>query len=129
MEADISGSQRKIIGTTIRPARAVHGSEGIAVRDGATLPFVVTRWWSAPAGYYPEQWFLVHPQTTEVLYERPAHTELIRGLQAITELTDTVDEPIPLSPGTYLLVFALAGLKGGEVEVTVAEAPVEETAA
>jgi hypothetical protein len=129
VEADINGPQRKVISTTIRPVRAAHGTSGIAVRDGKTLPFEVTRAWSAPAGYYPEQWFLVDPATKEVLYERPARVELVKGLQAITEFTDRLEEPFDLAVGTYQIVFSLGRLKGGEVEIVVAEAPAEDTAA
>ncbi len=120
MEADINGPQRKVLMSRVRPARTVHGADGIAVDDGTTVPFEVYRAWSAPAGHYPEQWFLVRPETKEVLYESRPVTRLIFGLQAPTELTDVVDEPVPLEPGTYQIVFALGGLKGGELEVTAA---------
>ena len=108
--------------TRVKPARAAHGSDGIALRDGKSLPFEVYRAWSGPAGNYPEQWFLVDPKTKEVLYESHAVTRLIFGLQAPTELTSTVSEPLELKPGTYQVVFALGGLKGGELDVTVAAA-------
>ena len=128
MEADINGPQRKIVASRIRPVKVSHGTEGIALRDGKTLPFRVTRSWSAPAGHYPEQWFLVHPQTKEVLLEGRAVTRLVWGLQSLTEFTDEVTTPIDLQPGPYLLVFALGGLKGGEVEVEAREAPASEAA-
>ncbi|MGH2817181.1 MAG: hypothetical protein ACRDJS_01825 [Actinomycetota bacterium] len=129
MLADISGAQRKILVATVRPAKTAHGSSGIALRRGRTLPFVIYRQWSAPAGYYAEQWFLVVPDTKEVVHEGPVRREtLIWGLQAVTELTDTVRESIRLEPGTYKLVFALGGLLGGELEVQVFEAPAEEAA-
>lgn len=127
MEADINGPQRKTVMTRVRPARASFGTSGIALRDGKTLPFEVYRAWSAPAGYYPEQWFLVNPQTKEVLYESRSVTRLIFGLQAPTEVTDVVEEPFELPPGTYQVVFALGGLKGGEVDVVAAAA--DESAA
>lgn len=119
MEADINGPQRKILVARVRPAKTAHGSEGIAIRDGKTVPFEVTRSWSAPAGYYPEQWFLVNPQTREVLYESAAVTRRIFGLQSPTEVIDVVDEPFELAAGTYQVVFALGGLKGGETDVPV----------
>ena len=122
VEADINGPQRKVVMSRVKPARAAHGSDGIALRDGESLPFDVYRAWSAPAGHYPEQWFLVNPQTKEVLYESRAVTRLIFGLQAPTEVTDTVSEPVALEPGTYQVVFALGGLKGGEIDVTVTAA-------
>ena len=128
MEADINGPQRKVLMSRVRPARALHGTDGIALRDGKTLPFEVYRAWSAPAGHYPEQWFLVNPKTKEVLYESKAPIRSMFGLQAPTEVTDVVEEPLELAAGTYQIVFALGGLKGGELDVTVAEAPAESAA-
>ena len=124
MAADINGPQRKILTSRVRPAKAAHGTDGIALQDGKTLPFEVTRQWSAPAGYYPEQWFLVNPQTREVLYESPQVTRRIFGLQSPTDVTDVIEEPFELAPGTYRIVFALAGLKGGEADVPVQAAAV-----
>jgi hypothetical protein len=129
MQADISGPQRKILVATVRPAKAAHGASGIALRRGRTLPFVIYRQWSAPAGYYSEQWFLVVPDTKEVVHEGPVRREtLIWGLQSVSELTDTVTASIKLEPGIYRIVFALGGLLGGEVDVEVYEAPAEEAA-
>lgn len=127
MQADINGSQRKILTASVRPAKAAHGSDGIAVREGRTLPFVVTREWSAPAGYYSEQWFLVKPDG-EVMFEGPAETRLVWGLQSRSEFVDAVDTPVALGPGSYQIVFALDRLRGGELDVTAVEAPAEEAA-
>lgn len=128
MEADINGAQRKVVASSIRPLKRAHGASGIVTRAGRTLPFSVTRSWSAPAGRYPEQWFLVDPKTREVLYEAPSATRLVWGLQSLTEFTTEVSEPIALEPGTYLVVFSLGRLKGGEVEVEAREAPAEAAA-
>jgi hypothetical protein len=128
MQADINGPQRKILNGHVRPLKAAHGLEGIAVRNGKSLPFVVTREWSAPEGYYIEQWFIVKPDTGEVFIEGPPREALIWGLQARTELVDEVLEGFPLEPGSYQVVFALGGLKGGEIDVEVVEAPAEEAA-
>jgi hypothetical protein len=117
MEADINGPQRKVVASWVRPTKTSHGAEGIPIQDGKTLPFKVYRAWSAPAGHYPEQWFLVHPETKEVLHEGPAPTRLVWGLQSLSEFTTEVAEPLELAPGKYLIVFALGGLKGGELEV------------
>lgn len=122
MEADIEGPQRKILSARARPLKAALGTSGIPVRDGKTQPFVVTRQWSAPAGRYPETWYLVHPETGEVYLEGPQRVALIWGLQSATELTDVVHDSLDLQPGTYKLVFALGGLKGGEVDVATVEA-------
>lgn len=122
MKADISGPQRKVMRSAVRPARSGYDTSGIAVREGKTLPFVVTRGWNAPAGHYPEAWYLVAPGTGEVFYEAPAEVRLIWGLQSITDVTTEVTEAIDLAPGTYEVVFALGGLKGGTTEVTVFDA-------
>ena len=95
------------------------GASGIPVRDGKTLPFVVSRGWNAPAGYYPEAFYLVAPESGEVYYASPTVTRLIWGLPSITDVESTVEEAIELAPGTYKLVFALGGIKGGEADVEV----------
>ena len=112
----------------MRPLRLAHGEQGIPLRDGHTLPFAVLREWSAPAGRYTEAWYLVHPETREVLYERPGHEVLIWGLQSGTELRDEVTEGFALQPGTYLVVFALGGLMGGQAEVEAVEVDAEAAA-
>lgn len=92
------------------------------MRDGKTLPFIVARGWNAPAGYYPEAFYLVAEDTGEVYYASPSVVRLIWGLPSITDIETQVDEPIALEPGTYKLVFALGGVKGGEATVEVVEA-------
>lgn len=121
MEADIAGNQRKVIRSLIRPVRSVHGTGGIAVRDRKTLPFVVARGWNAPAGNYPEAFYIVDPKTAEVYYESPTQTRLIWGLPSVTDIETEVTDPIELPPGTYQVVFALGGVKGGETTVEVVE--------
>lgn len=109
----------------VRPARAAHGESGISLRNGLSLPFVVTRAWNAPAGHYPEAWYLVDPDSREVLYEGPEKTVLIWGLQSWTELSDEVTDSIRLEPRSYLVVFALGRVQGGQVDVVAAEAAAE----
>ncbi len=121
MEADIAGNQRKVVRSHVRPVRTSHGTEGISVRDGKTLPFVVARGWNAPAGYYPEAFFIVAPDTSEVYYQSPSETRLIWGLPSVTDVVTEVAEPLDLPPGTYQVVFALGGVKGGETTVEVSE--------
>jgi hypothetical protein len=122
MEADIAGLQRKVVSSSVRPARVNHGESGIALRNGRTLPFVVTRSWSAPAGHYDEAWYLVDPSTREVLFEALSGEVRVWGLQSWTPFTDTITQPIPLKPGSYMIVFALGGSQGGEITVTAADA-------
>ncbi|MFN2388891.1 MAG: hypothetical protein ABR575_04715 [Actinomycetota bacterium] len=128
MEADIQGAQRKVFSSEVRPRGGTFDEAGIRVRKGSSLPFSVRREWSAPAGHYPEVWFLVDPETREVLYEGPTRDVLVWGLQSLTELTDEVTVPIALRPGNHKIVFALGGLKGGEIDVPVSEEPAESAA-
>ena len=122
MEAQISGTQRKVMTSSVRPAKVNHGDSGIPLRAGKTLPFRVERSWSAPAGVYPEQWFLVRPDTREVLHESAAVQRAIWGLQGLTDVTEEVADPIALDPGSYLVVFSLGGHMGGQAEVEAFEA-------
>jgi hypothetical protein len=128
MEADIEGSQRKVMTSSVRPVDTTLGTSGIGLRHDRTLPFAVSRAWSAPAGVYAEQWMLADPETREVLFESDVRESLIWGLQALTELSDEVTAPIELTPGSYLVVFALGALQGGELQVEAFEAPAEEAA-
>jgi hypothetical protein len=128
MEADVAGHQRKVVRSAVRPVKRAHGPSGIRSRAERTLPFVVTRGWNAPAGRYPEQFFIVQPDTREVLYESPVRNVLIWGLQSITDLADEVSLPLSLAPGTYEVVFALGGVMGGRMDVEVTELPAEEAA-
>jgi hypothetical protein len=115
--AEIEGHQRKVIDSEVRPARSAHGSSGIPLGGGRTLPFVVRRSWNAPAGHYPEGWYLVDPETREVLFEGPQQLVFVWGLLSGTEFSDEVDPRMRLDPGRYLVVFALGGVMGGQVEV------------
>lgn len=126
--ADIDGHQRKIVSASVRPARIAHGDSGIPLQGGRTLPFVVTRGWNAPAGNYVEAWYLIDPETREVLFEGPRRLASVWGLLSWTEFTDTVDEPVPLQPGTYEIVFALSGLLGGTLPVEAREVAAAESA-
>jgi hypothetical protein len=128
VEADLEGHQRKTVKSAIQPLRAAHGTDGIALAGGSTLPFVVTRWWNAPAGNYPETWYLIDPATNEVLHEGPVKLVLVWGLQSLTEVSDKVTEPVTLSPGRYRIVFALGGVRGGEADVDAHAISGEEAA-
>ena len=128
MEADIAGYQRKVVTWSVRPARPIGSRDGIALRGGRTLPFTVARSWSAPAGVYPEQWFLVDPGSRVVIHEGPRVERAIWGLQGLTEVVDQVRAPLELAPGTYLVVFALGGIRGGEGEVQAVEVSSQEAA-
>ena len=125
MEADIHGYQRKVVSVRVAPTRATFGDSGIPTRKGKTLPFRLSRQWSAPAGQYVERWYLVQPDTREVLHEGPARTVSLFGLQALTEVTDEVTVPIALDPGSYQIFFSLDGLLGGQFDVEAIEAPAE----
>jgi hypothetical protein len=128
VEADISGAQRKVLVSGIAPLKPSHGDAGVALRDGRSLPFVLRREWSAPAGRQIETWYLVVPATREVVYEGPRREVSLWGLQGLTEVVDEVVEPIPLEPGSYEIVFSLDGVMGGKLEFEAFDAPTEEAA-
>ena len=123
MEAQITGTQRKVMASSVRPVKLSHGTSGISLEGGRTLPFRVERQWSAPAGRYPEGWYLVRPDSREVLYEGPSVERSIWGLQGLTRVVDEVADSFALDPGKYAIVFALGGQMGGQIEVEAAEAP------
>ena len=127
MEADINGAQRKVLVSSVAPLKPSHGDSGIALRNGRTLPFVLRREWSAPAGHYEETWYLVVPDSREVVFEGSRREVSVWGLQSLTEITDEVVEPITLEPGTYEIVFSLGSVMGGTLEVEAIAAPEEET--
>ncbi len=126
--ADIDGHQRKAVSADVRPARISHGDAGLPVRRGRTLPFKVTRAWNAPMGYYHESWYIVHPETREVLFEGPERPVRIWGLQSYTEFSDTITDSFALEPGRYLLVLALDRTLGGQIDIEAVEVPAEEAA-
>lgn len=126
--ADIDGHQRKIVNAGVRPARIAHGDDGIPVAGGRTLPFRVERAWNAPMGYYRETWYIVHPESREVLFEGPERQIRIWGLQSYTEFVDEVTTRFPLEVGPYLLVLALDRVMGGQTEIKAVEVPAEEAA-
>lgn len=121
MQADISGSQRKVVAHSVHPVKARHGGAGIPLKGGKTLPFVVVRGWSAPLGEYAERFYIFDPKSREVLFEGPERIALVNGLQAVTEFQDEVNVPLELKPGTYGLMFALGGMPGGEETVEAYE--------
>lgn len=119
--ADIEGPQRTVLAFSVRPAKPSLGGAGIPLRAGRTLPFVVSRQWVAPAGTYTERFYVVDRESREIIFEGPELLASMFGLQAPTEETTTVDDSFSLAPGTYLLVFALGGVSGGEFEIEAFE--------
>ena len=128
MEADISGSQRKVVVGEVAPLSRNLGASGIPVRDGRSLPFKVAREWSGPAGLYVERFYIIDPASREVLYEGPSVERSIWGLQGLTRFETEVRDPIKLAPGTYAMVYSLGGMMGGEFPVEAFEVPAEEAA-
>jgi len=128
VEADISGAQRKVLLSGAAPLKPSHGDSGIPVRNGRALPFVLRREWSAPAGHYQETWYLVVPDTREVIFEGPRREISVWGLQSLTAISDEIREAIPLQPGSYEIVFSLGSVMGGKLEVDAVDVPEEEAA-
>lgn len=95
--------------------------EGIVTVDGKTLPFLVERSWSGPAGNYVEQWS-IRRSMGETIYQSDAKYVFVRGIQSITKHVDRVDEPIWMEPGAYRLVFVIEGFFMGSADIQVVPA-------
>jgi len=110
--------QQEILVELVRAGARPEGEsvEGIIVDGGGTKPFVVERGWSGPAGYYLEQWS-IRRGGREVLYQSEPRQIFVRGVQSVTNYTDTVTGRIRLEPGNYQLVFLIDGMFMGHVEV------------
>ena len=94
--------------------------DGIRLNNGRTMPFLVERTWSGPAGGYNEQWS-IRRGGKEIVYSSESKPVWVKGLQSIRTYTDRVDEPISLDAGTYNLVFIAEGYFMGSREITAAE--------
>lgn len=95
--------------------------EGIAIAEGKTLPFLMERSWSGPAGNYVEQWS-IRRAMGEIIYQGEPKYVFVRGIQSATLHVDQVDEPFSMEPGTYRLVFVVEGFFMGAAEIQVAPA-------
>jgi hypothetical protein len=121
--ADIKGPQRTVLGFEVKPVKPSQGEAGIPLRGGRTLPFTVLRQWIAPAGRYAERFYLVDKESREIIWEGPERLQSAWGLQGATEETTIVEDSFALDAGTYLIVFALGGVSGGEFDVEAFEVP------
>jgi hypothetical protein len=121
--ADIAGPQRRVLGFRIGPDTPSLGETGIPLKSGRTLPFFVWREWIAPAGHYAERFYLVDKESREIIWEGPQRQQVTWGLQGATEERTIIDESIRLQAGSYLVVFALGGVSGGEFDVDAFEVP------
>jgi hypothetical protein len=83
----------------------------------------VWRQWIAPAGHYAERFYIVDKDSREIIWEGPQRHQTTWGLQGATEETTTIDDSFPLEQGSYLVVFALGGVSGGEFDVDAFEVP------
>jgi hypothetical protein len=90
--------------------------EGIMLESGKSRPFVVERGWSGPAGTYIEGWSILREGRYVVHQSQPKYIS-VRGMQAVSTVTDRVDRPIAMEPGTYDLVFIVDGFKMGSIKV------------
>lgn len=95
--------------------------EGIDTVDGKTLPFILERSWSGPAGNYIERWS-IRRSMQEIIYQSDPQYIFVRGIQSITKHADRVDQPISLEPGAYRLVFVVDGYFMGAADIEVAPA-------
>lgn len=94
--------------------------EGIRLKQGRTLPFLVERSWSGPAGSYIEQWS-IRRGGKDILFSSDPKSIWVRGPQSIRSFVDRMEEPITLEPGTYNLVFVAEGYFMGSREITASE--------
>lgn len=94
--------------------------DGIVLREGRTTPFRVERAWSGPAGTYREQWS-IRRGGAEILYRHPPQLISVTGMQATSDFSDLVDQPLDLEPGTYKLVFIVEGRFMGAIDIEVRE--------
>lgn len=92
--------------------------EGITISEGRTLPFLVERQWSGPAGNYWETWS-IRRGGREILYASKPQLIRTSGMQSVREFVDRVTEPIEIDPGKYHLVFVIEGLFMGSTEIEV----------
>ena len=89
--------------------------DGILLQDGYTLPFLVERGWSGPAGHYIEEWWIA-AGNGPVLFHFGWHEIFVHGLQSVSRFVDRVDHRIPLEPGRYHLAFGIMGVFMGAVD-------------
>lgn len=92
--------------------------DGIVLDGSKTLPFVVSRAWSGPAGRYNEQWS-IRRGMNEIIYQAEPRTIFVRGIQSVTSHSDRIDGPIEMNPGAYRLVFVVEGFYLGSAEIQV----------
>lgn len=89
--------------------------DGVELQDGYTLPFLVERGWSGPAGHYVEEWWIA-AGNGPVLFHFGWNEIFVHGPQSVSTFVDRVLHRIPLEPGRYHLAFGIMGLFMGAVD-------------
>lgn len=92
--------------------------DGLVISDGRTTPFVVERSWSGPAGTYREVWS-IRRTMDDIFYSSAERLISVWGMQAASEFSNRVDEPLNLEPGNYRLVFVVEGRFMGSRDLVV----------
>jgi hypothetical protein len=105
----------ELVRAGVRPVDPPEES-GILIDGGGTRPFVVERGWSGAAGYYNEQWS-IRRGGRDVLYQSEPRQIFVRGIQSVTNYTDTVSDRLRIEAGNYELVFLIDGMFMGHVGV------------
>jgi hypothetical protein len=110
----------ELVSAKVAPADRPY-DKGIEVAGGRTKPFLLERSWIGPMGHYWEQWSLRRPGGEAIHKSEPAEI-FVRGFQSIRTFTDRVDQPVPLEPGKYEVVFHVEGIYMGSTEIEVSAA-------
>jgi hypothetical protein len=82
---------------------------------GRALPFVVARYWKAPAGYVAESFELVAP-SGKTAYRSEQGVRRMPGQMDLTQVLDVVEDAILSEVGIYAASFLIDGELEGQIE-------------
>jgi hypothetical protein len=85
---------------------------------GRALPFVVARYWKAPAGYATE-WFELIAPSGRVAYRSERRPRRFPGQMDLTQIADLVDDAMFHEMGVYVASFLIDGEVQGQVEFQI----------
>jgi hypothetical protein len=82
---------------------------------GRALPFVVARYWKAPAGYATE-WFELIAPSGKVAYRSERRARRFPGQMDLTQIEDLVDDATFEEIGVYVASFLIEGEVQGQID-------------
>jgi hypothetical protein len=82
---------------------------------GRVLPFIVARYWKAPAGYATE-WFELVAPSGKTAYRSERRARRFPGQMDLAQLADPVDDAVFQEMGVYAASFLIEGEVQGQVE-------------